>query len=145
VGMTFYRETEHLENAYRRFGNIAYVDHWFGADCFKPPVMRNADGRGKLKKVKVAGRPFWMEPAIQLEVRRYERLSMKKRLDAFLITIDGLYPDIFPKDTRTLEKIARKEPGKDWRIEIIDAFESLTYQRQGTNKWLLIEMGKGYA
>lgn len=138
-------DTPKLENAYRKFGNVAYVESWFKAECFAPPIMRNADGIGKVVGVtKITGKPLWYLPVVQLEYRPAERLRMNQKLDFALIYCNKL-TKISAATALELEKIARKKPKKDWRVELISAFESLTYQRQGRKKWLLVEIGKGYA
>lgn len=139
-------ETPRLEKAYRRFGNVAFVDHWFKAECFAPPVMRNADTAGKVFEVtKLTGKPLWYLPVIQLEYRAAERLRMDQSLEFALIMCGRKYVMQEVKTARDLELIARRKPKKDWRVELISAFESLTYQRQGRNKWVLVKIGKGFA
>lgn len=140
------RDTPRLENAYRSFGNVMHVENWFKAECFAPPVMRNADAAGKVIEVtKITGKPLWYLPVVQLEYRPAERLSMNTKLDTALIYCNK-WTDKISADTITdLKKMARKKNKKDWRVELIGAFESLTYQRQGRNKWVLIEIAKGYA
>lgn len=127
-----------------------YVNGWFGAKIFKSPTLRIATGPAKLKQNnkgfdRKSGKPLFWLPCIQLEYKPLERLRMDCNIDCCLVMRDSSFPEIYPKQAIELERIARKNPKKDWRIEIISAFESLTYQRQGLNKWLLIEVGKGYA
>jgi len=43
------------------------------------------------------------------------------------------------------EKVAAKDPGKDWRIHFEETRWSGTYQRQGKNKWVLIRKGGGFS
>ncbi len=143
-------ETSKLENAYIKFGDVMYVEHWFNAKAFRPPDVRIQEKSARIidkKKAvnKKTGKPLWWIPAMQLECRRYERLDMNEKIDACIVHYGLRYPNIFPKTAMELERIARKKPNKDWRVEIIEAFEDRTYQRQGRNKWLLINTGKGYA
>jgi len=140
------QDTHRIENAYRSFGNVKYVDHWFKAECFAPPIMRNADEAGRVIEVtKVTGKPLWYLPVVQLEFRPAERLSMNRLLDFALIHCNKWTDKILASTALELEKIARKKPKKAWRVELVSAFESLIYQRQGRNKWVLIDIGKGYA
>lgn len=138
-------ETPRLENAYRKFANTMHVEHWFKAECFAPPMVRNSDGIGHVVEVTRGRQPIWYLPIIQLEYRPMERLKMSDRLDFSLIYCGKSYPKIEPHTVMDLERIARKKPKRDWRVELISAFESLTYQRQGRNKWVLVEIGKGFA
>ena len=43
------------------------------------------------------------------------------------------------------ELMARKHPGWDWRAELDLPLRSAVYQRQGKNKWVLVESGQGFA
>lgn len=138
-------DTPKLENAYRKFSNVAHVEGWFKAKCFAP-VMRNADAAGTVVSVtKLTGKPLWYLPVVQLSYRPMERLKMSESLDFAIIYCGKSYPKISPSKAMDLELIARKKPKKDWRVELISAFESLIYQRQGRNKWVLVEVGMGYA
>jgi hypothetical protein len=140
------KDTSRLENAYAKFGNVAYVEGWFQADCFKADTIRVAVKSGSIVEVtKKTGKPLWYLPVLQLEYRPLERLKMSACLDFSLIYCGKSFPKISPRTARDLELIARKRSQKDWRVELISAFESLTYQRQGRNKWVLVEVGKGYA
>lgn len=138
-------ETPRLENAYTKFGRTMHVEHWFKAACFAPPIMRNADEVGCIIEVTKGRQPLWYLPIIQLEYRPAERLKMDAMLDFSLIYYGKSYPKISPRTAADLELIARKKPKRDWRVELISAFESLTYQRQGRSKWVLVKMGKGFA
>jgi hypothetical protein len=135
-------DTSSLDNAYHKFGNVAKVDHWFKAKCFTLE-MRVATGPGK--SIKINGKPDWWQPPFRVDGFKLPHLLMSAKLDACLIMRNKSYPNINPSIALELEKIARKKPKHDWRVELISAFESLTYQRQGRNKWVLIEVGKGYA
>ena len=140
------KDTSRLENAYAKFGNVAHVEGWFRADCFKANFIRIAEKAGSIIDVtQKKGKPLWYLPVIQLEYRPAERLKMNALLDFSLIYCGKSYPKISPQTAMYLERIARKKPKRDWRVELISAFKSLTYQRQGRNKWVLVEIGKGYA
>lgn len=143
-----YKETKTLENAYKKFGNVQYVDEWFGAECWKDEdgFMRPVDYSGNVKKINsIRKKPMWYRAILQLDFRPAERLNMNERLDTALIQKGKRWPNIYPETAIELERIARKSPKNDWRVELISAFESLIYQRQGIKKWVLIEIGKGYA
>lgn len=43
------------------------------------------------------------------------------------------------------EKMARKEPNHDWRAVCQLPLRDAVYQRQGENRWVLIESGMGFA
>jgi hypothetical protein len=137
-------DTPSLNSAYSLFGNVADVKGWFKAECFKAPMRPVPPKVPKVVKTKLLKPIFW-EPCIKLEYRPLERLDLSKTPDLFLLTIDGEYPKDQSQPLSIIEKMARKKPSKDWRIELIETFRSYTYQRQGRNKWLLIEIGKGYA
>jgi len=52
------------------------------------------------------------------------------------------------KDFPTLmkfENMARKNPDNDWRAVAYLAMRGVTYQRQGTNRWVLIKSNQGFA
>ena len=84
-------------------------------------------------------------------------LSMKTRLynsfGGWIITRNGkvFFCDIEDrewKDYKTLlyiEKKARLDPNRDWRAVLDLALRSAVYQRQGYNKWVLVEKGQGFA
>lgn len=135
-------DTPSLSAAYDKFGNVVKVEHWFKAECFMPGI-RIATGPGK--SIKINGKPDWWLPPFRVDGFKLPHLRMNTKLDACLVMRNKSYPDIFPSSAIELEKIARKKPKHNWRVELISAFESLTYQRQGRNKWVLIETGKGYA
>jgi hypothetical protein len=137
--------TSKLENAYAKFGNVAHVEGWFQADCFKADTIRVAEKVRPIRDVTHGRQPLWYLPVIQLEYRPAERLKMSAPLDFSLIYCGRSFPKISPRIAMDLERIARKKPRKDWRVELISAFESLTYQRQGRNRWFLVEVSKGYA
>jgi hypothetical protein len=145
------RNTGKIKNAYKPFGNTMHVDHWFDAECFKPPMIRIAEGQSRIieidSRVTKSGKPTWFLPVLQREYRPIERLAMSEKIDSALITAKRtrLPKNYSPRVALEVEKLARKKPNRDWRIEIIEAFISLVYQRQGRNKWVLIEVGKGYA
>lgn len=135
------KDTAGLKNAYRQFGNVAYVDHWFKAPGLigvMRPVVTN-------KQKDLSGKPKHWQRVIQLEYRPLERLNMNFKFDAALLMRNGRHINFDAKTAIELEKFARKKKQHDWRIEIIEAFQTLVYQRQGTKKWVLIEIGKGYA
>jgi len=51
-------------------------------------------------------------------------------------------------DTRTLrefEQIAQSDPDNDWRLLLEAPLRSREYQRQGFEKWVLIDSGMGFA
>lgn len=135
--------TPSFKNSYDRYGNVAYVKGWYRAECFVSPAMRIAQEPGR--EIKFRNKPDWFLPAIQLDFRKAERLNMNESLEYCLIMKGKFYPKIFPATALDLEKIARKSIKRDWRVEIIGVFESLTYQRQGWKKWILVEIGKGAA
>lgn len=144
-----YKDTSRFDNMYNQMGNVMYVNHWFGAKILKPESIKTTLAPAKVKKNNIGfnrrGKPMFWLPCLQLEDRRSERLRMDYKIDCCIVMKGKRHPEIYPQEVIELEIIARKDPKKDWRIEIISAFESLTYQRQGLNKWLLIEIGKGYA
>lgn len=43
------------------------------------------------------------------------------------------------------ERIAKKDPDTDWRIEFFAPLYNATYQRQGEAHWVLVEKGRGFA
>ena len=134
-------DTEHLENAYRPFGNIAFVDHWYKAPSLigtMRPVVDN-------KTMVICRKPKHFQRVLQLEYRPAERLRMNEVLDFALIMRNGRYITTGVKTAYDLELVARKKKKYDWRVEIITAFTTYIYQRQGRKKWLLIEMCRGYA
>lgn len=149
------KETASFTNSYKKFGNAMYVDHWHNAirDAYNEVngtgPLKNSDSLGKTIKLSdrrtKKGKPMYWLPAIQLEFRKLERLSINCTSDFFLFSVNGRFPKEDFTTVKQCERFARKRINKDYRIEIIEAYESLTYQRQGTNKWLLIEIGKGYA
>ena len=49
------------------------------------------------------------------------------------------------KKLMEFEEIASKDPGSDWRYVFNYPLRSGVYQRQETEKWILIERGIGYA
>lgn len=49
------------------------------------------------------------------------------------------------KPLSNIELIAKKEPNSDWRAHLDLPMRSATYQRQGDNKWILVERGEGFA
>lgn len=134
-------DTTRLENAYKRFGNTMYVDHWHKAPSLIGTIRPIVPNR----IIDINSKPKFWKRAIQLSHKKFERLSMNKKLDTALVSRNGRYLKFYPTTAKELEKFARRKNFHDWQIEIIEAFESLIYQRQGTNKWLLIECGKGYA
>jgi hypothetical protein len=121
--------------AYDLFGNVAYVDHWFGAECFKP-VMRVANMPGR--SVKINGSPKWWKLPYRVDGFKSPPLSMNEALTDALVKKNGRYQKIYPPTVLDLERIARKHPGNDWQIELIQPNFWLTYQRQGRKKWVLI-------
>lgn len=137
-------DTPSIENAYSLFGNVADVKGWFKATCFQAPMRAVPPKAPRVIRAKAA-KPIFGEACIKLEYRPLERLDMGSQPDLFLLTINDKFPKEYPNNLSTIEKMARKEPHKDWRIELIETFSSYTYQRQGRNKWLLIEIGKGWA
>lgn len=135
------KDTERLKNAYREFGNVMHVEHWYKAPGLIGIMRPIVDSKTK----EFNSKPKHFQRVIQLELRPAERLNMNQSLNFALIYCNKWTDKISASTASELEKIARKKPKKDWRVELIDAFESLTYQRQGRNKWVLIEIGKGYA
>jgi hypothetical protein len=145
------KETEHLTNAYYKFGDLLFIEHWWKARDFRPGLLPSSTRAAKVVNLcrstsKRTGKPLWWCPVYQLDYRPAERLSMNLRLETTLITKNGCFPkDVHPSTPHELETICRRYPKNDWRIELMGAFESLIYQRQGRNKWFLISVGKGYA
>lgn len=141
------KDTSKLENAYSKFGNIAHVKHWYKADCFTAPMLKNADNKGVLKKFGPPVKPFFWLPVVKVPFRPMERLDMGKGFNyPYGFALCNGKPIEAPcKTVMDVERIARKMIKKDWQIWFISAFQDLTYQRQGRNKWVLVEIGKGYA
>ena len=50
-----------------------------------------------------------------------------------------------PKTFKWAEFCARKEPDRDWRIYLHGPMHGETYQRQGENRWVLVESNEGFA
>lgn len=46
---------------------------------------------------------------------------------------------------KTAERAARKDPDHDWRINKHGPLHGESYQRQGENKWVLVETNEGFA
>jgi hypothetical protein len=46
---------------------------------------------------------------------------------------------------RAAEARARKAPRHDWRIVLDGPLHGETYQRQGKNRWVLVEKNEGFA
>jgi hypothetical protein len=146
-----YKDTNSLENVYTLFGNVAYVEHWFGrmqsAGYNYNPLRKCDEAATRLRHIKsLKGQPAWFRRAHKLEYKPFNRLDLNKKFeDSCLITCGKTYSPINFTSYRQIEMAARKNKKKDWQIEIIHAFESFVYQRQGRNKWVLIEIGKGFA
>lgn len=137
------KDTPSLYNAYKRFGNTMYLNRWFNNHALigiMRPVVDN-------KTINISRKPKHWKNAVQLEYRPAERLKMGKRFaDMAIVSRNGRYLKNFdPKSPIELEKFARKKIKHDWQVEIIGAWETLIYQRQGWKKWLLIAIGNGYA
>lgn len=134
-------DTDRLENAYRPFGNVAFVDHWYKAPSLigsMRPVVEN-------RTLDLCQKPKHFQRVLQMEYRPAERLRMNELLDFALVMRNGKYISTAVKTAYDLELAARKKKKHDWRVEIITAFTTYIYQRQGKKKWVLIEMGRGYA
>src|SRR5690349_12611150 len=39
------------------------------------------------------------------------------------------------------ENVARKDPGRDWRVRVDSPLSDVTYQRHGWNEWVAVEKG----
>jgi hypothetical protein len=51
-------------------------------------------------------------------------------------------------ETRTVaefEAMAAADPDHDWRIQFYAPLSDTTYQRQDTEKWVLVQQGQGFA
>ena len=46
---------------------------------------------------------------------------------------------------RQAENRARKDPRRDWRIVLHGPMHGETYQRQGRDRWVLVEKNEGFA
>ena len=46
---------------------------------------------------------------------------------------------------RRFELMAREDPDHDWRYEHFAPLTNFTVQRQGKNKWIIIDSGIGFA
>lgn len=46
---------------------------------------------------------------------------------------------------KEFEEMARKDPNHDWRMTLMSALHGEVYQRQGDEKWVLIESNQGFA
>lgn len=46
---------------------------------------------------------------------------------------------------RTVERWARAYPKADWRIVLHGPLNGATYQRQGRNRWVMVESNEGFA
>jgi hypothetical protein len=44
-----------------------------------------------------------------------------------------------------IEERAAREPDHDWRVHLLGSLGEAWYQRQDKGKWVLIEVGDGYA
>lgn len=147
-------DTSRLNSAYYVRGNLVDIRHWYLADLFRPPKIRVADLPGRVIKPyryrsSKTGKPLWYIPALKCEYRKAERLNMQTNFDraglSVLVTKNGSYIKNCPGTVKELERMCRKKPACDYRIDLVGAFENLVYQRQGMNKWVLISAGKGYA
>lgn len=86
-----------------------------------------------------------------------QKLSMRTRLYMgsggwYITKNDEVYftenSDKEYDEARTLSYIERRaklEPECDWRAHLDLPLRSAVYQRQGKNKWMLIEKGQGFA
>ena len=50
-----------------------------------------------------------------------------------------------PITVKYAEKLAAKEPKKDWRIVLFGPLHGEVYQRQGNKKWVCVETNEGFA
>jgi hypothetical protein len=65
-----------------------------------------------------------------------------------MLCYDGeaeLRADIAPKTVADIEKWAKESPDRDWRIVLNGPLHGETYQRQGVNKWVMVESNDGFA
>ena len=46
---------------------------------------------------------------------------------------------------RKYEKLARRDPDHDWRVEFYKPLSEEEYQRQGAGQWVLVRKGEGFA
>lgn len=149
-----YHDTKSLENAYQKFGDVMYVSHWFREMQEVPwynynPLRKIGAPKFKLRHIQwIYGRPTWYRRTVNV-LRKDKRLdlSTKKPSDfmaTIMVTVNGRF--IVEKSSyKEIERYCVRHASKDCRIEIISAFEALTYQRQGRKKWMLIKVGKGFA
>lgn len=138
--------TETLDNAYKKFGDIAYVDHWYkkmpGEIYNKNPLRRSEEKKPKV--LPIFKRPLWYRRAVKTINRKDRYLNIFEKQEHFLVTRNEAFGKYsYLRTTHEVELRARKNKDNDWRIEIMDFSENLIYQRQGKNKWLLIEIAKG--
>lgn len=50
-----------------------------------------------------------------------------------------------PRTFRFAEGKARQKPDADWRVVLHGPMHGETYQRQGKNRWVLVESNEGFA
>lgn len=53
--------------------------------------------------------------------------------------------DSWSKKVRSVERQARREPGRDWRIVFYAPLYEVEYQRHDRDTWHLIRRGEGFA
>ena len=50
-----------------------------------------------------------------------------------------------PRSFKFAENKARQKPSADWRVVLHGPMHGETYQRQGKNRWVLVESNEGFA
>lgn len=151
-----FKGTERLDDLYNKHGDVMHVEHWYGnigkvyaeLEGYEYNIIRKVNSVAKEIHInKLWKRPNWYLPALRILKRKYHRLSMEENITSALITCSNhRFPNNFhPQTVHDVELYAREYSNRDWRIELIEAFESALYQRQGRNKWVLVELGKGFA